>query len=369
MNSQNNELQDFISITMSNLTKNKFSSLIDAHVAMNQKRFGENFILFEILGEGGFAKVIKVLNRANNKYMALKIMSSVKTKKGELYDEEEKGDFLKGIKEEDKMNKEIQKIKPKNLFLEYYGIFETKDCIIMAMETGVSNLGCTTKNGKVYTNSEALWIISQLAPIHALLTEQGIVHCDIKPDNVVLVEDKEKEGYFIYKLLDFGISVQLSKGEKKFSADKKPSGCTKYYVAPEAFVAFETKNSDPFPEYDAYKADVYSLGVLLLKLIGVKKKNWEETLKKNPNNKQMIKLLQAILNTDPDRRPSFSEIIKMIEPMEKDRPCDEKYYFYGEGDLDNKLIDSFHIYFDHLNLIKEASKSIDMAKNIMQKKI
>ena len=65
---------------------------------MNQKRFGKNFILFEILGEGGFAKVIKVLNRANNKFMALKIMSLIKPKKGKLYDEEEKDDFLKGIK-------------------------------------------------------------------------------------------------------------------------------------------------------------------------------------------------------------------------------------------------------------------------------
>lgn len=82
-----------------------------------------------------------------------------------------------------------------------------------------------------------------LGRAHAL----GIVHCDVKPDNIFLTEDME--GRTQIKLLDFGIAEMLAPEAK--SPHLHLSG-TPEYIAPE--VLFGTQRADA-------RADFYALGV------------------------------------------------------------------------------------------------------------
>ena len=94
---------------------------------------------------------------------------------------------------------------------------------------------------------ESLHIIQQSAEaLHYVWTERGIVHRDIKPDNIMLTQ----EG--IVKITDFGMSVHVSDWEKDPLIAGSPS-----YMSPELF-----NGSKPDP-----RCDIYSLGVTLYQML------------------------------------------------------------------------------------------------------
>lgn len=77
-----------------------------------------------------------------------------------------------------------------------------------------------------------------------MLAEAGIVHRDIKAENIVIDEQSND-----VKLLDFGFATEWSPGKKVKAAQGSP-----HYSAPEV-LAGET--------YDPLKADTWSAGILL----------------------------------------------------------------------------------------------------------
>lgn len=87
-----------------------------------------------------------------------------------------------------------------------------------------------------------LQLTAALAHIHA----QGIVHCDIKPDNIMVDHSGR------VKLLDFGIS-----GDGSSTADDGAVLGSPHYIAPERVLG---KPVTP-------AADVYSLGIVLFQTI------------------------------------------------------------------------------------------------------
>ncbi|KPA74914.1 putative protein kinase [Leptomonas pyrrhocoris] len=94
----------------------------------------------------------------------------------------------------------------------------------------------------------AAYLIQTAVALHSLHTEYGVLHRDVKPHNIFLLED----GVTV-RLGDFGISMQLGRvGEKAKEACGSP-----YFMAPEIF---EEK------PYDA-AADVWSLGVVFYQLL------------------------------------------------------------------------------------------------------
>ena len=88
-----------------------------------------------------------------------------------------------------------------------------------------------------------LKIIKSLKILH----EKGIIHCDIKPENILVGND------FGLKLIDFGFSQKLNKNSNNIIFTNEGSD---RYSAPEIKKANITG-------YDGIKSDIFSLGVLL----------------------------------------------------------------------------------------------------------
>jgi calcium-dependent protein kinase len=135
----------------------------------------------------------------------------------------------------------------------------------------------------------------------------GIVHRDIKADNILLLHNNIKSPV---KLIDFGISVKFEKDTKL----KEKTG-TVLYIAPEVIDG----------SYDE-KCDIWSCGVLMYMMLcgmppfyGANRKEVMLKIKKgkfsfkskiwsviSPEAKNLI---EKMLTQNPDKRPSCREVL------------------------------------------------------------
>jgi serine/threonine protein kinase/predicted ATPase len=143
-------------------------------------------------------------------------------------------------------------------------------------------------------------LIWQICSILEFLHLRGLVHCDLKPDNL-----KVTDRIFRPKILDFGLSEKI--GSKR---GKETKG-TLSYMAPEMF------KEEPLDE----RTDLYSLGVILYQLM---------TSKLPFSFDDPVKIVSAHLEQKPIPPlelnalllPSLNELImKLLEKSPADRPC------------------------------------------------
>jgi serine/threonine protein kinase len=97
------------------------------------------------------------------------------------------------------------------------------------------------------TPPEVVAVAAQTAAALAVAHDRGVVHLDLKPENLLVVRGSTPPEI---RITDFGVAVLLS------DADHGAAGGTPGYTAPEIF-----QGGPPTPA-----ADVWSLGVLLLEL-------------------------------------------------------------------------------------------------------
>lgn len=190
-----------------------------------------------------------------------------------------------------------------------YDVFETLNNIYIVMQY--------VKEGSImkYIGSKNLakieLIISQLVTGIKFLHEIGLVHRDLKPDNVLI------EKGFIVKIIDFGLSKVISAGERL-----KDNFGTLVFIAPE--ILLEKEYSD--------KVDIWSLGImayyLLYGVIPFGISNYDDTIEsvinkimkaelKFPSNQlseleysqRIKKFISEALIKNPDERPSADELV------------------------------------------------------------
>jgi serine/threonine protein kinase len=102
--------------------------------------------------------------------------------------------------------------------------------------------------------AQAVDIILQACEAIAEAHAADIVHCDLKPENLVLA--LAPDGSQVLKVIDFGISRRTD-AESKAKPDWCAAGSPRY-MAPEQLVAPETVDE---------RADIWSLGVVLFELL------------------------------------------------------------------------------------------------------
>jgi serine/threonine protein kinase len=133
--------------------------------------------------------------------------------------------------------------------------------MVMEYLDGVS-LGTRLRIGPALTVVELLHVVEQalggLAAVHAA----GILHRDLKPDNVMLCRGGSASGPLVAKLVDFGISRRLPRSSEGTAAALQEGRLTRpgttvgtpLYMAPELVRALPTVD---------LRSDLYAVGVIL----------------------------------------------------------------------------------------------------------
>ena len=102
-----------------------------------------------------------------------------------------------------------------------------------------------------FTESMAASLMKKLFSALQHMHDQGVLHLDLRPENIMLTAEGDKDGNPEPRIIDFDLSKKLTEG--------KPLMCVKgepHYMAPELFLG----------KYST-KSDTWSLGVLLYVLI------------------------------------------------------------------------------------------------------
>jgi len=312
----------------------------------------EDVFSLEILGKGGFGTVQKVYHKVIGKYVALKFFNETSTV-------EEEEQQLEQIKLEDYLLRKVEEIskrEPNYYFLKYYGVFEDpkkeqkegeKRCssIILQMESGIATLDDILRAGKEYNGEEILYVLKRLIYGFAILQENGIAQRDVKAENVILVEDENDSNQFLYKISDFGIGCEISSKNDEITC-QSITGISEKYVAPEVLKLWKKLEEDPdYQEsYNPFLSDVYSLGIVFLKMLkftlGKKdlKQNLSDLFKKHgffKENKTLILILDHMIQEDPKKRMDFKNLSALIKKIEK---TDDKINF------DLKPTEEFHFF-------------------------
>jgi len=179
--------------------------------------------------------------------------------------------------------------------------------VVMEYLEGESLSECLARETRL-PEQRILRIISQAASALAAAHAKGIVHRDVKPENLFLLRRKDQD---FVKVVDFGISKSLRASDE---AEEQPrltqTGMvlgTPLYMSPE-----QARGDD---ELDA-RVDIYALGVIM----------YEAATGRVPfigNN--YLSVISQVLNEEPRApralRPELSEEFEavVLRAMEKDR--------------------------------------------------
>lgn len=191
------------------------------------------------IGEGGLGIIYKALQKSMNRIVALKILH-----RRWLDDEEFRKRFLLEARL-------MGKLSHPNLINVYdVGKEGWKYYFSMEYIKGVS-VEQILHQQDTMDIGRAIDIIKQVAKALNYLKEQGIVHCDIKPGNILLTRDD------IAKLGDFGFA-RIRRDLDRQVEEKDSVLGTPEYISPEQ--ALGKKNID-------WRSDIYSLGVTLYHMV------------------------------------------------------------------------------------------------------
>ena len=201
------------------------------------KKLDGRYEIQELIGVGGMATVYKANDIKNNRTVAIKILKDEFSQNGE---------FIRRFKNE---SKAIAVLSHPNIVKVYDVSFgDVMQYIVMEFIDGITLKEYLDQQETCIEWKMAVYFTSQILKAMQHAHEKGIVHRDVKPQNMMLLQDGT------VKVTDFGIA-RFSNTETRTMTDKAIGSV--HYIAPEQARGDRTDG----------KSDVYSIGVMLYEML------------------------------------------------------------------------------------------------------
>lgn len=284
------------------------------------KRLDGRYEIQDVIGVGGMAVVYKAYDNIDDRIVAVKVL-----KEEYLANEE----FRRRFKNE---SKAIAVLSHNNIVKVYDVSFGDRlQYIVMEYIEGITLKEYIEKRGVIDWN-EALFFIIQILRALQHAHDKGVVHRDVKPQNIMLLENGT------IKVADFGIA-RFSHSESRTVTEKAIGSV--HYISPE-----QAKG-----ELTDEKADLYSVGIMLYEMltgklpfdadnavsVALMQVNNEAELPRSINPRIPVGFEQitvkAMQKSTRERYQSAAEMLMDLEELKRNPNIKFDYQTYS-GDLD-----------------------------------
>lgn len=310
-------------------------------------KINDRYAIIRTLGEGGMANVYLAYDTILDRNVAVKVL------RGDLANDEK---FVRRFQREALSASSLNH--PNIVEMYDVGEDEGKYYIVMEYVEGRTLKQLLKRRGSL-TITEVIDIMSQLTDGMAHAHDAYIIHRDIKPQNIMILENG------MIKITDFGIAMALN--STQLTQTNSVMGSV-HYLPPEQA---NGKGS-------TIKSDIYSMGVLMYELltghvpfkgdnaVEIALKHLKEPL---PSIRKIIpELPQSIENiiikaTAKNPQNRYKDAREMnhdiLTSMDESRINEKRHvYTYAENDLENtKVLDKE---------LKEVKKEVESQKEIMK---
>jgi len=296
-------------------------------VIIKGQKINDRYQIIKTIGEGGMANVYLAYDTILDRNVALKVL------RGDLSNDEK---FVRRFQRE---ALSASSLSHPNI-VEMYDVGEDDGQYYIVMEyVEGKTLKQLVKRRGVLTINEVIDIMLQLTDGIAHAHDSYIIHRDIKPQNIMIMENG------LVKITDFGIAMALN--STQLTQTNSVMGSV-HYLPPEQA---NGKGA-------SVKCDIYSLGILMFELltgsipfkgenaVEIALKQMKEPLPDvtliNPEIPQSIEniLLKATAKNPKNRYNDAREMHQDIETaLDESRKNEKRYtYSYPENDLDDTKI-------------------------------
>eukprot|EP00301_Raphidiophrys_heterophryoidea_P004568 c1197_g1_i1.p1 GENE.c1197_g1_i1~~c1197_g1_i1.p1 ORF type:complete len:459 (-),score=109.09 c1197_g1_i1:291-1667(-) len=205
---------------------------------LNLRSVEEDFEIQELIGSGSYASVFRGINKKTNEVVAIKRINKLRllwsaTRKNKI-------DLMAEV--------EVMKRLKHPYIIQLFSVYDTSKELALVMEYGEGGelIKRVEEAGK-YTEQNAREVVKRILQAIAYMHNQGTVHRDVKPENLVLMT---KGSSVDVKLADFGLSKLSIQSMRTFVG-------TPHYLAPEMLKG---------DEYGK-EVDIWAIGVVTFQML------------------------------------------------------------------------------------------------------
>lgn len=305
------------------------------------QKINDRYQIIRTIGEGGMANVYLAYDTILDRNVAVKIL------RGDLANDEK---FVRRFQREAIAASSLSH--PNIVEMYDVGEDDGRYFIVMEYVEGVTLKSLIKRRGSL-TLTEVIDIMLQLTSGIACAHESFIIHRDIKPQNVMILDDGR------VKITDFGIAMALNSNE--LTQTNSVMGSV-HYLPPEQ--ANGTGST--------IKSDIYSLGILMYELLTGKLpfkgenaveiaiKHMKEPIPSitefNPEIPQCIEniILKASAKNPKNRYENVMEMHEDLKTCLDEGRKDEKKYAYQYPDFENE---------DSKKKVSRVKKNVELAND------
>jgi serine/threonine protein kinase len=218
--------------------------------------FDDKYEILDEIGKGGFSKVHRCRSRSSGQIFAVKVIDLQPLRLQQRFNPE-------------RLRREVDIMRELShpAIIQFVDVFEEPKSLQIVMEYAPgSELFDLILARKYYSEVDARPIFGQVTQALQYLHSQNIIHRDVKPENVLILDQPGPDGGTVAKLLDFGLSKHLNSS----SAGAKTFVGTPCYLAPEVEYTSKGKGGTY-----GVSADCWSLGAVLHVMLVARFPEWE----------------------------------------------------------------------------------------------